>query len=388
MKILRDAEEAMKANKLAEAEALYAKAEGELESEGYALAVNLGALTLRRRDFSAADAHLARYRARYGGRPEFENLEANLAKARGDYAKAEAHYRAAIAARPQHASAHYNLALLLLLLGRWQEGWEEHEWRWKTSFVPNPNRLPPLSREAVEHLRATRKITVWPEQGMGDFIHFTGYLRAAREHHEIKIAERPHVRDLIGLFLPDTDKAPGEFARLSDAGHRIVPLMSLPLLMQAWQPVPVPPRPLAKSSRRKGAAYRVALCWKGNFKHQNDADRSLSLNRIKALLPRRAEIIAVQLECTDAEREEVRKLGWTLAEPSSWIETKALLADVDEVFSVDTGFAHFAAAHGVPTKLVLSEVPDWRWGTHGGRSALYPAVDIIRLRFGTFGHRH
>jgi tetratricopeptide (TPR) repeat protein len=388
MKILRDAEVAMKANKYAEAEALYVKAASEFGSEEYALAINLGALTLRRRDFSAADAHLCRYRARYGGRPEFENLEANLAKARGDYAKAEAHYRAAIATRPAHASAHYNLALLLMLLGRWQEGWEEHEWRWKTSFVPNPNRLAPLSPEATLRLRETRKITVWPEQGMGDFIHFTGYLRWASKRHEIKIAERSHVRDLIGLFVPDMDKAPGEFARLRDEGHVIVPLMSLPLVVQAWQPVPVPVRSLPKPSRRKGAAYRVAVCWKGNFKHANDADRSLSIERMKALLPRHAEVVAVQLDCTDAERDQLRKFGWTLVEPSSWIETQALLADVDETFSVDTGFAHFAAAHGVPTKLILSEVPDWRWGTHGGHSALYPAMDIIRLRFGTFGYGH
>ena len=49
----------------------------------------------------------------------------------GELAEAEACYRAALALKPGNPEAHYDLAWLLLLSGRWAEGWTEYEWRWE-----------------------------------------------------------------------------------------------------------------------------------------------------------------------------------------------------------------------------------------------------------------
>jgi tetratricopeptide (TPR) repeat protein len=379
MKILRDAEAALKAKQSEEAAALYAKGRAQLKSEEYAIAVNLGALHMSRRDFAAAEEHFREFRPRFAGRPEFELLEGNLAKSRGAWEAAEAHYRQAIKAKPDYGNGHYNLALLLMLLGRWREGWVEHEWRWKSSFVPNPNKILPLSDGDLAAMRRAERITVWPEQGMGDFVNFSGYLRLAAQRWNVRLAARPHIRELADLVVPEIERAPGEFARLRAENHTVVATMSLPLLLEAWDPVPPPRAALDRPQRAAGALYRVAVCWKGNPLHANDADRSLSIDVLGPLLPTGAAVTAIQHGISEEEQRRIASLGWRHEAPSAWTRTRELLAEVDEVITVDTGLAHFAAAHGVRTKLLLSQRPDWRWGTAGGRTPWYDSIEIIRL---------
>ena len=49
----------------------------------------------------------------------------------GELAEAETCYRQALALNAGNPEAHYDLAWLLLLSGRWPEGWPEYEWRWE-----------------------------------------------------------------------------------------------------------------------------------------------------------------------------------------------------------------------------------------------------------------
>jgi tetratricopeptide repeat protein len=50
----------------------------------------------------------------------------------GRLAEAEASWRAALHLKPDFAEVHHNLGDALLLFPRFEEGWGEYEWRWKT----------------------------------------------------------------------------------------------------------------------------------------------------------------------------------------------------------------------------------------------------------------
>ena len=49
------------------------------------------------------------------------------------FEEALASYDRALTVRPDYAEAHWNEALLRLLIGDFSRGWEKYEWRWKKS---------------------------------------------------------------------------------------------------------------------------------------------------------------------------------------------------------------------------------------------------------------
>ena len=74
------------------------------------------------------------YRAATVLRPGYAAAHNNLANAMRDRLEidaAMAGYRRALYFQPDHADAHWNRSLLLLLTGDFENGWHEYEWRWR-----------------------------------------------------------------------------------------------------------------------------------------------------------------------------------------------------------------------------------------------------------------
>ncbi|MBB3264384.1 tetratricopeptide (TPR) repeat protein [Azospirillum sp. OGB3] len=91
-------------------------------------------------------------------------------QAQGRYAKAEACYEEALAHAPNLAAASDDLAIIALLHGRLERGWEGHERRFAAGRV-RPDRRIDAPRWRGEGLRR-RRLLVWREQGVGDEILF------------------------------------------------------------------------------------------------------------------------------------------------------------------------------------------------------------------------
>src|SRR5262249_55872309 len=61
----------------------------------------------------------------------------------GNLEEALASYQQALRLKPDHAEAHRNRALALLLAGQYEQGWPEFEWRWRCKrFFLSPCSLP------------------------------------------------------------------------------------------------------------------------------------------------------------------------------------------------------------------------------------------------------
>ena len=87
--------------------------------------------------------------------------------------KASSALRHAIALSPHHANAHSGLGILLLMRGDFGEGWDEYEWRLRSTERKGP-RFPEQPWQG-ENL-AGKHIYVQAEQGFGDTLQFARYL--------------------------------------------------------------------------------------------------------------------------------------------------------------------------------------------------------------------
>ncbi len=142
--------------------------------------------------------------------------------------------------------------------------------------------------------------------------------------------------------------------------------------MARWQ------RRLARAAPNE--ALRVGLVWRGNPRHQNDADRSLpGLATLAAL----AEVPGARFFSLQrgAGEDEARRtpaplqlaaLGHALTD---FAETAAVIANLDLVIGVDTATVHLAGALGKPVWVMLPEhMTDWRWLEERSDSPWYPGV--------------
>src|SRR5262249_58996193 len=117
--------------------------------------------------------------------------------------EALASYDQAIALKPDYADGYRNRALARLLMGRYREGWTDHEWRWEVKDFPSkrPNSKAPTWQG--EDLSG-RHLLVFSEQGLGDAIQFVRYLPllAERKCKITFLASAKLVRLLRPLIQP------------------------------------------------------------------------------------------------------------------------------------------------------------------------------------------
>lgn len=302
---------------------------------------------------------------------------------------AAAHLGEALRLDPGFDDAAWNLALVHLLSGRWRDGFALYETR---------RRLPGFAIRAVDRPAwdgaplAGRRLLVHAEQGIGDTLQFVRYLpRLAAAGGDVVFLAPDRLHPLLAPAVGGARLAGGAGPLPPADVH--APLLSLPHLLGDDAPF-APSRPYLSadparrgdwSGRLAGPGLRVGLVWQGNPNFRADARRSVPL---AALAPLAAvdgvRLIALQVGPGAAQRDA---LPWavdrieTVARPGddgAFLDTAAIAANLDLVVSSDTAAAHLAGALGVPLWLMLSYVPDWRWGLIDDTTPWYPAARLFR----------
>ena len=110
------------------------------------------------------------------GYAEAYNNLGNIVHFKGELDEAIKFYTKSISLKPDLAKAHKNLSFTLLNCGKFQEGLDKYEWRWKTDDFLSQQRgfLKPLW-DRNKSLKGKR-ILVWSEQGIGDTINWSSCL--------------------------------------------------------------------------------------------------------------------------------------------------------------------------------------------------------------------
>jgi Flp pilus assembly protein TadD len=99
------------------------------------------------------------------------NLSASLMR-QGKYVEAEELSKKALALNPNYAEAHKNQGIVWLLLGDFERGWPEYEWRWQCPGCSMPAYKQPVWDGSS---LAGKTVFLHHEQGLGDTIQFVRY---------------------------------------------------------------------------------------------------------------------------------------------------------------------------------------------------------------------
>ncbi|NEX64533.1 tetratricopeptide repeat protein [Noviherbaspirillum galbum] len=308
------------------------------------------------------------------------------------HAEAEQRYRAVIEAHPDLPEARWNLGLLLLKLGRFEEGWALAETRYDKTLETVIADAPsfPFPRWNGESL-AGKDILVWPEQGAGDEIQFARFvpmLKAAGARRVTLVCKAPLAplfQSMAGIdHVQTVEEAMAHLAR-HDCWSFIASL-ALHLQVRAGAIPAALPYLHATSARmerwrhRLPQGCRVGLVWKGNAGHGNDAFRSLSGLDVLAPLWTVPGVSYVSLQ-RGMEKEERVELDARLPLLDlgplidDFGDTAAIVSQLDLVICVDTSIAHLAGALGKPCWVMLPwRNTDWRWLHGRDDSPWYPGV--------------
>lgn len=372
--------------------------------------VNLGVALIARGETETAIAHLKRGVELQDDFAEaFNSLGAAVSVLR-KFDEAHLHYRRAIELKPDYADAHWNRSLLWLLNGDFERGWPAYEWRWRCSrTLPKPAYSEPVWDGSP--LKG-RTILLFAEQGLGDTLHFVRYARIVKEFGARVIVQCQ--RSLLPLLAtcPGIDQlvAQGETPPKFDVQAA---LMSLPLILGTRGdniPGQVPylsaDAGLVEHWRWQLAplrAFRVGIAWQGNTRHPWDRHRSAKMDHFAPLarVPG-VRLISLQKEGVQSAKSTAQSQGEErpIAEfglpdldlglvsfgglldqaAGPFMDTAAIIANLDLVIVVDTSVAHLAGALGAPTWLALNFSADWRWLLDREDSPWYPTMRLFRQR--------
>ncbi|MFM0154064.1 tetratricopeptide repeat protein [Paraburkholderia sediminicola] len=308
--------------------------------------------------------------------------------------EAEAAYLRALALRPDYGDARFGLAVMVLGMGRFEEGWRLYECRYdQPGFVHHKTRAMLSCPQWQGGTLAGKSLLVWQEDGLGDMVQFSRYfaLLKAQGATHIAFACVPALHRLMASVdgvdaVLDHDTAMVRVAAstydcwtslLSAPLHlrttvetipRAVRLTVEPSLGEKWQPMlkTMPP------------GRKIGLVWKGNAKHHNDANRSIPTLATLAPLWSVPGLSFVSLQKGQGEDEAQNPpAGQPLLELGSAVndfaDSAAIIEQLDLVICVDTSTAHLAASLGKPCWVMLPEKDiDWRWMHERSDSPWYP----------------
>ncbi len=318
---------------------------------------------------------------------------------RGDIDHAIELFERSIALQPDYADGHFHLGMALLLQGNYERGWTEYEYR------PFGRRRMNGATTAMwqgQSLHANQSLLLVAEQGLGDTLQFVRFAAEVKRRFGCRLLLQapskmlPLLSTCAGVdqlisrdeSVPKTDfylplaslpscfywrpgDTPNEFPYLFPEIHRV----------QFWKRRLSREQPFGNKPR-----MRVGISWQGYPKFPADRLRSIPLFFFEPLFGLNdIQFVSLQQNFGTEQLDDFRSksnlvdIGEELdREGGAFLDSIALMRQLDLVITSDTAIAHLAGAAGCKTWLGLSTVPDWRWNLTGNRSVWYPSIELFR----------
>lgn len=293
----------------------------------------------------------------------------------------------------EQAIAALNKALLLLLVGDYENGWKLYEKRWETHYKSFENPITfPSPQWQGESLNAQNRLLICSEQGIGDNIQFVRYaIYLKQQGINVLVWNNSHIEDFLAFNLAQYGIQTAKLGDLVEFSHW-TRMMSLPYLCGTKiDNIPFTSRYLIPSTehlqnwRKKlplvANKFNIGIVWRGGSQTDTDKIRSIPLVLFSQLFSLNADFYVLQKEVNAEESDILRQYSNVYnyhLKLESFFDTSAIIEQMDLVICVDTSVAHLAAAMGKPTWILVTYKPDFRWLLFREDSIWYQSVRLFR----------
>jgi Tfp pilus assembly protein PilF len=316
----------------------------------------------------------------------FWERRANTKLLLSDMTGTEADLLQALKLDPNSDKARRSLTYILFLQNRYSEAWAHY----REGYLSSATALLPSDPEfGKPHWRGEplngRTLFVYTKRhGFGDVIQFARLFPQIQRNMSGRVLFsifEPIKRLFTGLSGVDELHVVGEPLPDFDLS---IPLIELPLVLNV-EPSCLPPpieiptwnRSFISISEFDKPRLKVGLVWAGSPTFSNDVQRSMNPRFLDDLADMPG-IAWYGLQKPSAV-EPPKLPGFIDMSPhmGDFMDTAQIAMQLDLIVTVDTSMAHLAGSLGLPTIVLLSYMPDWRWGL-GEHTPWYPTLKLLR----------
>lgn len=314
----------------------------------------------------------------------------------------EAMLRQVLKDNPKDPVASYNLALLLLIQGKFEEAWPlfklrtEYERYNKTA---SPHDFPEWDGQSEG------KVVILGEQDLGEKILFTSVIPEIAARGDLVLESPPRLEKILSRSFPDVEVAAGK--EVKGIKWKILMADLIAMRRKRFEDFPKYPHGYLKADPEKTASHRKTFDWSGDgalivgvsWCSRNahlGRHKSTSVDDLRPLFDAHDDVwfMDCQYGSDSYERnytpEDENVNGITLMSPLQSFTSDDFTGDLDNmaaylsacdlVITVSNTTAHLAAALGVPTWVLIPAGTGrvWYWFAEGENSPWYPNVKLYR----------
>jgi len=316
-------------------------------------------------------------------------------KVKGKVDEAIQMYQKALEINPKYEASIYAEALAYLYKGDFETGWQKYAWRLKKE-KRNSDKLRSWIKDST---LKNKTVYIMPEGGLGDTIQFIRYAEKLKKSGaRVVVSVQKPLRPLISNcpYIDVLLSSKNKIKQYDD----ITTTMSLPAIFGSTEetipkniPYIFPDKTLIekwKSYFKENDSFKIGLCWGADLKNDQSrvlsAHRSIPLKKLEKLSTlNNTQFYSLQKkDCVDQlenipENFTIHTFGHNFDNESGpFMDTAAIIKQLDLVITVDTSIAHLAGALGTPVFLMLPYNTDWRWIEGRKDSPWYPKMKIFK----------
>ncbi len=300
------------------------------------------------------------------------------------------HYTACLEVKPDDAMLNFDKAFIELYLRKdLKSAWQNFEWRLKTGKINLPQ-ISKLERWDGKKSLKNKKLLIVGEQGFGDtmlMVRFLPHFTDQCESVDLVCKKPLHIL-FSGLGVSCLESADIQ----EDDYDMYIEMMSIPQhLSHDWMDWPqgnklhISDAAVQKFdflNKHKKERLKVGIVWSGSVTFQQNAKRSVQIDRFLELGARHPNVQFYSLQ--KGEREvDMKRRGIASMIPlghmvDNFSETAAVLEHLDLVIMTDSSLTHLCGYQGVPQLDLLNFRPYWLYFPETRTTPLYEGTRFIR----------